>query len=171
MLGEWFAQEESMSRLGLWIACWVMALSLTLPLSKASARTDVSINLRLGDPYRGPQMVFQSEPDVVVVPGTRVYYVRDYDYDIYRYGSYWYYNYDGGWYRSSRYNGHFTYVGPRAVPRSVAYVPVRYRRHWGGGTYRREAARDNWHDNGRGHEDNGHGRWHEDNGRGHGHNH
>jgi len=86
-----------MSRLGLWIACSVMALSLTLPASKASARTDVSINLRLGDPYRGPQLVFQSEPDVVVVPGSRVYYVRDYDYDIYRYGSYWYYNYDGGW--------------------------------------------------------------------------
>jgi hypothetical protein len=160
-----------MNRFGLWMACLVMALSLTLPASKASARTDVSINLRLGDPYRGPQLVFQSEPDVVVVPGTRVYYVRDYDYDIYRYGSYWYYNYDGGWYRSRRYNGHFSYVGPRAVPRSVAYVPVGYRRHWGNGTmghaYGHERERGNGHDQGRGREDNGGG--HRD--QGHGHNH
>jgi hypothetical protein len=147
-----------------------MALSLSMPASKASARTDVSINLRLGDPYRGPQLVFQSEPDVVVVPGTRVYCVRNYDYDIYRYGSYWYYNYDGGWYRSRRYDGHFTYVGPRAVPRSVAYVPVEYRRHWGGGTgraYAHQMARDRRedrredrradrrHDNGRWHDDKG----------------
>jgi len=160
-----------MSRLGLWIACSVMTLSLALSASKASAHTDVSINLRLGDPYRGPQLVFQSEPDIVVVPGTRVYYVRDYDYDIYRYGSYWYYNYDGGWYRSRRYDGHFTYVGPREVPRSVVYVPVRYRRHWGGGTMGREVARERMRDDDGGHRDNGHGRWHEDNGRGHGHNH
>ncbi len=167
-----------MNRFGLWIAYLVMALSLTLSASKASARTDVSINLRLGDPYHGPRLEFSTEPDIVVVPGTRVYYVRDCDYDIYRYGSYWYYNYDGGWYRSSRYNGQFRYVGPRAVPRSVAYVPVRYRRHWGDGRmsngYGRERARarDNWHDNhdnGRGRGDNGRG--HDDQDRGHGHNH
>jgi hypothetical protein len=108
----------------------VMALSLMLPISKASARTDVSVDLRIGDPYRGPSLVFRSQPDVVVVPDTRVYYVRDYDYDLYRYGGYWYYNYDGGWYRARRYNGPFVYIGYRSVPREVAYVPVRYRRHW-----------------------------------------
>jgi hypothetical protein len=119
-----------MSRYSIWIACLGMAVALTVTAPKASARTDVSINLRIGDPYRGPRVIFEDEPDVVIVPGTRVYYVRDHDYDLYRYGSYWYYNYDGGWYRSRRYNGPFTYVGYRAVPRPVAYVPVRYRRHW-----------------------------------------
>src|SRR5256885_12313673 len=49
-------------------------------------------------------------------PGSRVYYVRDYDYDLYRYGGMWYYNYDGGWYRARRYNGPFAYVGYRSVP-------------------------------------------------------
>jgi len=119
-----------MSRLSLFLAYLVMTLSLMLPISKANARTDVSVDLRIGDPYRGPSLAFRSEPDIVVVPDTRVYYVRDYDYDLYRYGSYWYYNYDGGWYRARRYNGPFVYVGYRSVPRAVAYIPVRYRRHW-----------------------------------------
>jgi hypothetical protein len=116
-----------MNRLPIWIACVALALTLYAPASKAA---DISINLRVGDPYRGPRLVFQSEPDIVVVPGTRVYYVRNYDYDVYRYGSYWYYTYDGGWYRARRYGGPYVYVGVQSVPRSVAYVPVKYRRHW-----------------------------------------
>ncbi len=157
-----------MNRIALWIACLVMALGLVAPFSKAGARTDVSINLRIGDPYRGPRLVFESEPDVVVVPGSRVYYVRDYDYDLYRYGSYWYYCYDGGWYRARRYNGPFTYVGYRSVPRAVTYVPARYRRHWrdGGnegrayGHYRVKEHR-GWHGDERGRgDDRDHGRGH-----------
>jgi len=151
-----------MKRMSLWMAYLVMAVALLMPASKASARTDVSINLRLGDPYRGPRLVFQDEPDVVIIPGTRVYYVRDYDYDLYRYGSYWYYNYDGGWYRARRYSGPFVYVGYNSVPRAVTYVPVRYRRHWRDadngrayGHYKDD--RGGWHDNGRGHGKGKHG--------------
>ena len=136
-----------MSRNVVWVACLAMTLALGAMPSKASA-ADVSINLRIGDPYRGPRMVFRSQPDIVVVPGTRVYYVRDYDYDLYRYGGFWYYNYDGGWYRARRYNGPFVYVGYRSVPHEVAYVPVRYRRHWrtydaGPGRYYKEDR--GWH--------------------------
>ena len=90
----------------------------------------MSVGLHFGDPYCGPDVYFQEEPRVVVVPGTRVYYVRDSDYDIYRYGSYCYYNYDGGWYRSRSYDGPWIYVGYRSVPREIRYVPVRYRKHW-----------------------------------------
>jgi len=136
-----------MSRNLVWVACLVMTLALGAMPSKASARTDVSVDIRIGDPYRGPRIVFQREPDIVVVPGTRVYYVRDYDYDLYRYGGFWYYNYDGGWYRARRYNGPFVYIGYRSVPREIAYVPVRYRRHWraydsGPRRYYREERRD-----------------------------
>ena len=140
-----------MKRMSLWMAYLIVAVALLMPASKVSARTDVSINLRLGDPYRGPRLVFQDEPDVVIIPGTRVYYVRDYDYDLYRYGSYWYYNYDGGWYRARRYNGPFVYVGYTSVPHAVTYVPVRYRRHW------RDADNGRGPDNGRGHGKGKHG--------------
>jgi hypothetical protein len=156
-----------MGRLSLWIAFLVTALALVSPASRASARTSVSIDLHIGDAYRGPRLMFQHEPDVVIVPGTRVYYVRDYDYDLYRYGSFWYYNYDGGWYRARRYNGPFTYVGYRSVPSAVTYVPTRYRRHWRDAAPGRAYGRDNGRgsDNGRGY-DNGHG-----NGHGHGNKH
>ena len=164
-----------MGRMTLGMTCLVMALSLTVPVAKANAHTDVSVDLHIGQPYQGPRLVFQDEPDIVVVPGTRVYYVRDYDYDLYRYGSYWYYNYDGGWYRARRYNGPFTYVGYRAVPHAVSYVPVRYRRHWRDadapghayGHYKDDRGRRD--DDNRGWRDNGRDR--HDNGRGHGHGH
>jgi len=68
-----------MSRNLVWVACLVMTLALGAMPSKASARTDISINLRIGDPYRGPRLMFRQEADIVVVPGTRVFYVRDYE--------------------------------------------------------------------------------------------
>ncbi len=98
--------------------------------ASASAATSISVNLRVGEPYRGPSIVFTHEPDVVVVPETRVYYVRNYDYDMYRYGSYWYYCYDNGWYRAHSPRGPFAFISYRSVPRAVYTVPQRYRRHW-----------------------------------------
>jgi hypothetical protein len=119
-----------MNRMSLWIARLGLLCALVVPASSAFARTDVSIGLQFGDRYRGPDVYFQSEPRIVMVPGTRVYYVRDADYDIYRYGRFWYYNYNGGWYRSRSYSGPWIYVGYRTVPREISYVPYRYRRHW-----------------------------------------
>ncbi|TMQ54066.1 MAG: hypothetical protein E6K77_07405 [Candidatus Eisenbacteria bacterium] len=119
-----------MKRLSSWTACLAFVFALSSLTSSASARTSVSVDLHFGDRYRGPDVVFYDEPDVVVVPGTRVYYVRDYDYDMYRCGRFWYYNYDGGWYRARNYRGPWIYVGYRSVPRDVGYVPYRYRRHW-----------------------------------------
>jgi hypothetical protein len=105
-------------------------LSSGAGVTSAFARTDVSVSLSFGDRYRGPDLYWHDEPRIVLVPGTRVYYVRDYDYDVYRYGRFWYYNYDGGWYRSRSYRGPWIYVGYQSVPRQISYVPPRYRRHW-----------------------------------------
>jgi len=148
-----------MRRLTLWIVCSAMAVSLPAAAPNAGAETSVSINMRVGDPYRGPSLEFRHEPDVVLVPDTRVYYVRDYDYDIYRYGSYWYFTYDGGWYRARRYNGRYVYIGYESVPRAVVMVPVKYRKHWReprGNAYGhyKDARNDKGHGRGRGH---GHG--------------
>jgi hypothetical protein len=107
----------------------VFALWLA-PVPKASAATSFSFSLRIGDPYIGPQLAFYDQPDVVVIPGTRVYYIDDYDYDLYRYGNYWYYYWNGGWYRSIDYDGPFYFISYVSVPYSIRYVPVRYRHHW-----------------------------------------
>jgi hypothetical protein len=98
--------------------------------STASTRVGVSINI--GDPYRGAALHFRSEPDVVLVPNTRVYYVRDYGYDVYRYGRYWYFIDNGRWYRARTHRGPFLYIHTSTVPRSIVQVPPRYRRRWGG---------------------------------------
>jgi hypothetical protein len=90
-----------------------------------------SITLRIGDRYNGPDLGFSSEPRVVSVPGTRgVYYVRDADNDVYRYGNNWYLNYNGDWYRAGSYDGPWVFVGYRSVPRDVYSVPTSYRRTW-----------------------------------------
>lgn len=109
----------------------VAAFLATAP--PAQAGTSVGVHIQIGDPYRGGSLVFHKEPDLVVVPQTRVYYVRDYDYDVYRYGSYWYFIDDGYWYRARTYRGPFVHISASSVPRSVRYVPVKYRRHWKNG--------------------------------------
>jgi hypothetical protein len=105
----------------------VAALTAVAPPAKAGT----SVGSRSG---RGPvsrrRGQFRSEPDVVVVPSTRVYYVRNYDYDVYRYGSNWYFIDDGYWYRSRTWRGPFVHIGYMSVPRPIRVVPVNYRRHW-----------------------------------------
>ena len=112
----------------------VLAVTATLAAAPpAQAGTSVGVHIQVGDPYRGGSLVFHKEPDLVVVPESRVYYVRDYNYDVYRYGSYWYFIDDGYWYRARSYRGPFIHISASSVPRSVRYVPVKYRRHWKNG--------------------------------------
>ncbi len=106
--------------------------SLALATFHAPSMAATSVSISIGDPYRGAALRFHSEPQVVMVPETRVYYVRDYGYDVYRYGSYWYFIDDGRWYRARTYRGPFLYIHGSTVPRAIVQVPVRYRRHWGG---------------------------------------
>lgn len=108
-------------------AAAVLAATVT---ATAHAGTSVDLRVSVGDRYEGATIAFRSEPRVVLVPNTKVYYVRDHDCDLYRYGRYWYFVEDGYWYRSSSWRGPFVHVRVGSVPRSVSYVPVKYRRHW-----------------------------------------
>ena len=103
-------------------------LSLAGMASEAQAGVSADINLRIGD-RPAPVVVFEREPDVVLVPSTRVYYVAGLDFDLFRFGRYWYINDDGYWYRSRHYRGPFRAVHWDNVPRSIYGVPARYHRH------------------------------------------
>jgi len=107
---------------------------------------DVGFSIRIGDRYRGDQLSFQSRPRFTTVPGTRVYYVRDSNADVYRYGGWYYANESGRWYRSSSYRGPWIHVRSRAVPRQIFYVPANYRRNWHGdyGYWRNRDYDNNW---------------------------
>lgn len=117
-----------MKRLLIYTACLSALLTAGLQVTKAQAA--VSVSLRIGDRYRGPQLSFYSQPDVALIPGTEVYYVDNADYDLYRYGDFWYYYYDGGWYRADDIDGPFYFISYTTVPYSIRYVPVSYRHHW-----------------------------------------
>src|SRR6266852_1571581 len=122
-------REEPMKRWPFCIVGLVAAFSLAA-VAPARAGSSVDIQLHVGDRYPGTDIVFHHEPDVVMVPSSRVYYVRDYDYDMYRYGRTWYYCDGVNWYRGRSYRGPFLYINYTSVPRPVYSIPVQYRRHW-----------------------------------------
>jgi len=78
-----------------------------------------------------PRVVLVDDPQFMVVEGTGVYVVTnaDPDYDVFRYGSYWYVCYDSYWYRARSYRGPFAVIDVRSVPRAVVSVPPGHWRH------------------------------------------
>lgn len=93
---------------------------------------DVGISISIGQRYRGDNLRFTNRPRMVVVPGSRVYYVQDFDQDVYRYGRYYYAFDSGRWYRATSYRGPWIYIRGRTVPRQIYAIPTDYRRNWQG---------------------------------------
>ena len=106
---------------------FAIALGL-IPAATAHAGVSADVNVHLGNPP-APVVVFDREPDVVLVPNTRVYCVAGLDYDLFRYGQYWYMNDRGYWYRARNYRGPFAAIHYEVVPRPIVYVPARYHHH------------------------------------------
>ena len=95
-------------------------------IGRADAHVDVHIGVGIPPP---PAVVFEHEPEVVLVPRTHVYYVPSVDYDFYRYGGYWYINRGGYWYRGGSYRGPFVSIGFERVPHEIVVVPGKYHHH------------------------------------------
>ena len=72
-----------------------------------------------------PAFVFPAPPELVVIPGTYVYYWPDVDFDIFFYGGYWYRPYGGNWYHSPSYGGPWVYI--ESAPSVVLSLPPDYR--------------------------------------------
>ena len=143
-------------------AAALVAATLSMP---AQAATDIRVSI--GDRYQGATLNFRSQPRVVVIPDTRVYYVQNYDYDLYRCDGSWYYVDDGYWYRAPSWRGPFVQVRVSSVPRTLIMVPMRYRHNWRGVSYDNTSyyrSRDQFH-HGRGWDNHGHGNRGHGNGR------
>lgn len=117
-------QKSRQSRLpGRGIIIALLALSI-LPRAHAA---NVDIDIHLGYPPP-PAIIFEREPELIVVPKTRVYYLPSLvDYDLYRYGDWWYVNKGGYWYRANSWQGPFITI--RTAPRVILSLPGTYRRH------------------------------------------
>jgi hypothetical protein len=109
--------------LSLGLAAGVLAACLAAP--PASAQESGSV-VQAPPP---PSVEFKKEPEVILIPQSRVYYVPDLKYDLFRYGRYWYINNEGNWYRARSYRGPFNNISFSRIPRSIARVPDKYHKH------------------------------------------
>ncbi|HMI32331.1 MAG TPA: hypothetical protein VK527_11395 [Candidatus Limnocylindrales bacterium] len=107
------------------------SLVFAAPIHQAQAAVSVGVSFNTGSPYRGLSLSFRSQPDLIMIPTSRVYYARNIDQDLYRYGDNWYYTADDCWYAARSYRGPFVQISVASVPYDVYHVPASYRRHWG----------------------------------------
>lgn len=99
------------------LATWSLLLAL-VALLPAIARASTTV--MVGNAPAAPVVAFRAEPRMVIVPGTTVYVVHNYedlDYDYFEYGA-WYYIYSHDhWYKAPGYRGPFVVVHEMDVPR------------------------------------------------------
>jgi hypothetical protein len=113
----------------------LMACCIGLALAAAThmpaqAATNIRVGIDIGSAPPAPRIYFESRPRFAYVPAQRVYVIEDdyFDYDMFRYGNYYYVYNDGWWYRSRGYRGPFVVVQTRYVPRAIFSVDQRHYR-------------------------------------------
>ncbi len=89
--------------------------------TKAEAQVQVNINI-------GPPPIVVSEPPgVILVPRSRVYFVPEWEFDIFFYNGYWWSPRGDVWYRAKAHKGPWRIVERRYVPAPVYRIPKDYR--------------------------------------------
>ena len=115
--------------IGLWVApVWAGKKDKTPPPGQAKLVPTHRGQAGAGPPPPPPPVVFRREPDVILIPSTRVYYVPELKYDLFRYGKHWYINNGGNWYRARGYGGPYTYLEFDHVPPTILRLPDKYHR-------------------------------------------
>ena len=71
-----------------------------------------------------PVFGFPAPPELVVIPGTYVYYCPDAGFDIFFYDGYWYRSYGGYWYSAASYDGPWVYLA--SPPYALLSLPPDY---------------------------------------------
>ena len=84
---------------------------------------EVHMNVNIGP----PPIVDTAPPEVVMVPGTQVYFVPQAGIDVFFYNGFWWCPRGDRWYRASAYNGPWTVIKRRYVPGPIIGVPRDYR--------------------------------------------
>jgi hypothetical protein len=128
-------------------ALLLAALLVGAPVLDAGG--EVRVNVNLGP----PPIVVAQPPEVVMVPGSDVYFVPDVAYDVFFYNGFWWSPRGDRWYRARAYNGPWRVVARRVIPPPLFRVPRDYRRvylrerHVPYGQWRRDRE---WREHGRG---------------------
>lgn len=97
--------------------------ALLVSAAPERALAEVSVNINIGP----PPIVVPEPPEVVLVPRTGIYFVPGLTFDVFFYNGYWWSPRGDRWYRARAYNGPWTIIDRRYVPRPVVRVPGDYR--------------------------------------------
>jgi hypothetical protein len=73
-----------------------------------------------------PVVVLVDDPELVIIPGTYVYYVSNIDHDLFFYGGYWWRPWQNTWYRAEVHSGPWIVIEQRYVPEPVWRLPPRW---------------------------------------------
>jgi hypothetical protein len=103
------------------VATLALAAGLLLP---APAPADVKVNINIGP----PPIVLPSPPQLVVVPGSAVYYAPDVEANLFVYRGRYYSFHDGVWFYATSHRGPWAVIEIGRVPPPVVAVPVKYYR-------------------------------------------
>ncbi len=119
-------------------------------VKEAAAGVNLGINVNIGP----PPIVAPAPPEVVMVPGSQVYFVPGLEFDVFFYNGFWWSPRGDRWYRARAYNGPWGVVDSRYIPRPVFGVPHDYRRvyaherHIPYGEWRGRHGRGEWQERG-----------------------
>ncbi len=102
-----------------------LLLSLAAGLmGPAPAHADVSVSINVGTPT--PPPIVATTPQLIVVPGSSVFYAPGANYNLFVFGGRYYSFHDGAWFYSATGKGRWTVIRQERVPRQVLAVPVTY---------------------------------------------
>jgi hypothetical protein len=95
-------------------------------LSAPATADSVSIGVNIGVPPPPPPMVFAAPPQLVVIPGSAVYYAPGASMNFFFHSGRYYTLHDGAWFYATKHNGPWAFIKPAHVPAPVLGVPVAY---------------------------------------------
>jgi hypothetical protein len=100
------------------------ALELVVP-ALGAAQINIGVNIGIPPPPP-PPVVIAAPPQLVVIPGTRVFYAPEVPHNYFFYGGKAYVFHDSAWFVAPTHNGPWTFVAIEQVPPPIRRVPVRY---------------------------------------------
>lgn len=104
---------------------------LYLVAGAAPAVSGVNVNVNIGP----PAVVVAEPPEMVAVPQSMVYFAPGVSVDLLFFEGFWWTPKEGRWFRARGYDGPWTIVGPRHVPREIVHLPPGYRGAYGRGNH------------------------------------
>ena len=102
-----------------------MIVGAVLPAVAVAENVSIGVN-RGVPPPPAPPMVFAAPPQLVVIPGSPVYYAPRASVNFFFYSGRYYTFHDGAWFSAKQHNGPWAFTKPALVPAPVLEVPVAY---------------------------------------------